>query len=134
MIQTLTRKQQIGLVKFYLTTHLDAHVISRFADSDDLNPNFVYARTKFHKNFILDGQRITPSTSLTPAPTSIVQMDLNNIRYVGQIFHVFIHKQAKAEESIRLLKATWFRRLKEANTTLGSIVCEMAPTICFTEY
>lgn len=116
MMQTLTREQQTALVEFYQNTYPDARIISRAAHSDDPNPNYVFGRAKFHKHIILDGRRITPSASLTHAPTSIVQMDLNNKRYVGQIFHVFTHKQPKIEKVVELLDVHWFCRLEEADT------------------
>jgi hypothetical protein len=118
VMKTLDRKDLAHLVSFYRSTYPTAHVTDHSTITDDYrNTNFVSNKAKSHSHLILDGRRITPSNSLKSAPNSIIQVQLDGKRYVGQMFSILTHRQPGVNKDEILLDVRWFKRLENINTT-----------------
>jgi hypothetical protein len=76
---------------------------------------YIFDRARFHSSIILDGRSITPSKQLTNSPTSIVQLDINGVRHVGQVFAIFSHQQPGISDISTWFNVRWFVRLRDAN-------------------
>ncbi|KAI5114857.1 hypothetical protein M0805_000189, partial [Coniferiporia weirii] len=116
IIKSLSIKTQAPLVEFYHETHPDAQVCSR---SSMLGPisNFLHKHANFHTFLVLNGWRITPSASTAKAPNSIVQIQFDNILYVGQVVAIILHSQSRIDNTSTVIHVHWFRRLQDVNTT-----------------
>ncbi|KAK6991660.1 hypothetical protein R3P38DRAFT_2473625, partial [Favolaschia claudopus] len=105
---------QLALLDYYNTTYPTAPIISRDADvAQDEEHHFLHGSVLVHPYFILDGRRITSSTSLTEASSSIVQLDADGTRYVGQVYDIITHRQPGLEKAHYLLNIRWMRRLTD---------------------
>lgn len=116
MRDTLTLELQRHVVRYYSETQPDALVCSRSTHIPGDDPNYLDSRATSHSHLILDGRRITPSKSVIKAPNSIIQIDLNGTRYVGQVIEIFSHKQDRVEGISILLYVKWFCRLSDVDT------------------
>ncbi len=84
MRNMLSVELQKRLVQHYHEVHPDTLVCSRTTRTPSLDPNYVDSRATSHSHLILDGCCTLPSKSTVKVPNSIIQMELNGIRYVGQ--------------------------------------------------
>ncbi|TDL17694.1 hypothetical protein BD410DRAFT_807179 [Rickenella mellea] len=106
--QHLTAELQDQLLDYYCETHPDAQIIARTAPST-ATTHFLLSQVKFFKSVVLDGRRITASLlSSSRSPESLVQIDLQGHRYVGQ--------QPGINGIAELLNVRWFRRLTDIDT------------------
>ncbi|KAF7372087.1 alcohol dehydrogenase [Mycena venus] len=105
---------QENLLEYYNTTYPDISIVSRAANiGTSQNHYFLHASAQVHPHIVLDGRRITSSTSLTEASSSIVQLDADGTRYVGQIYNIITHRQRGVERPQYLLDIRWMRRLTD---------------------
>ncbi|KAK6993189.1 alcohol dehydrogenase [Favolaschia claudopus] len=104
-------KYQNALLEYYNTTYPDIPIVARDAVAVDVQKEyFLHASAQVHPHVILDGRRVTSSTSLTQASSSIVQLDAAGTRYVGQVFDIITHRQPGVDKSQHLLYMGWMRR------------------------
>jgi hypothetical protein len=89
----LLPKDQCNLVKYYQITYPDACVIPRDTDTDTTDTNFLLSQSLTHKHLILDGHHILPFESLSNANSSIIQVDYDGTRYIGQLVKIISHNQ-----------------------------------------
>ncbi|KAJ7753057.1 hypothetical protein DFH07DRAFT_774194 [Mycena maculata] len=107
---------QHDILEYYNTTYPTLHIVDRAADVDHTtNPIFLHGTARVHTHFILDGRRITSSTSLDDASSSLVQLDADGTRYVGQVFNILTHHQQGLERPQCLLDVRWMRRLTDCD-------------------
>ncbi|KAJ7714112.1 hypothetical protein DFH07DRAFT_1016608 [Mycena maculata] len=107
---------QHDILEYYNTTYPTLHIVDRAADVDHTtNPIFLHGTARVHTHFILDGRRITSSTSLDDASSSLVQLDADGTRYVGQVFNILTHHQQGLERPQCLLYVRWMRRLTDCD-------------------
>ena len=119
VLKTLDNDQLKNLLEFYATTHPDAQVLSRYADTHNFDAaNFIHTRAKVHDHLILDGRKIVPSKSFKNSSSSIVQTKIDGTRYVGQVFSIITHKQTFVDKAETLLDISWFSPLIGMDTTL----------------
>ncbi|THH06302.1 hypothetical protein EW145_g4183 [Phellinidium pouzarii] len=104
---------------------LGAHIMKTLSDDLQMSLldyyNDVYPEADFHTYIIIDGRRITPSTSATKAPNSIIQTEFDGQVYAGQVISVLTHSQFRIAQSTTLLHVHWFRRLTEVDTSLWDL-------------
>ncbi|KAG1895251.1 uncharacterized protein F5891DRAFT_1194306 [Suillus fuscotomentosus] len=91
----LSHDQQHQLIIHYQNTNPQAHVVSVMtcASTENPDPNYLLTRANFHNYIILDGRCVASSSSLVKASNSIIQVDLNDTCYVGQVFTIISHSQ-----------------------------------------
>jgi hypothetical protein len=99
---------QRDLLDYYNLTYPTIPIISRAAATNGGAHFFLHGSAHVHPDFILDGRRITSST--TEASSSLVQLDAGGVRYVGQIYNIITHRQPGVEQPERLLDIRWMRR------------------------
>jgi hypothetical protein len=112
----LSAEDQRNLVEYYQTTYPDACVIPRDTDTDTADANFLLSRSLTHKHLILDGRRILPSESLSNANSSIIQVDYDGTRYVGQLVKIISHDQPQVARRHHFASVRWFKRLDNFDT------------------
>ncbi|KAG1881234.1 hypothetical protein F4604DRAFT_1922240 [Suillus subluteus] len=100
--------QQKYLLHFYQTAYLHAHIVSATSYSSS-SPNFLSSHAQFHNYAIVDGHHIVAFDSRVYAPNSIVQAEINNKRYVGQVHLIITHWQKGVDVDICLLEVHWFQ-------------------------
>ena len=111
-------------LQYYAGRYPEAEVVSHRAQLDHARPNFLTSHARFYSHFVLGGHRIVASDSLAYAPNSVIQVAFGAQRYVGQIFKILRHYQARlgADQSdsakTTLLYVKWFRRLQNAPSWL----------------
>lgn len=103
---------QESLVEYYRENYPQALVVSRGSDG-----NFLNAMAKFHSFITLDGRRIKPSLKAERAPNSIIQMQLGEELFVGQVTSVLSHRQDGIEGAITFLQVRWFRPYRAIDTS-----------------
>ncbi|KAG0707283.1 hypothetical protein DFH29DRAFT_995086 [Suillus ampliporus] len=83
----LSRNQQHQLIIHYQNTNPQACVVSVMtcASMENLDLNYLLTCANFHNYIILNGRRVASSSLLVKASNSIIQVDLNDTRYVGQV-------------------------------------------------
>ncbi|KAJ7470860.1 hypothetical protein FB451DRAFT_1472522 [Mycena latifolia] len=107
---------QRDILQYYRTTYPTIPILDRAAEiGDATNPIFLHGSVQVHRYFILDGRRITSSASLDDASSSLVQLDADGTRYVGQIFNILTHHQPGLETPQCLLDIRWMRRLTDCD-------------------
>ncbi|KAJ7434858.1 hypothetical protein FB451DRAFT_1466078 [Mycena latifolia] len=107
---------QRDILQYYRTTYPTIPILDRAAEiGNTTNPIFLHGSVQVHRYFILDGRRITSSTSLDDASSSLVQLDADGTRYVGQIFNILTHHQPGLETPQCLLDIRWMRRLTDCD-------------------
>ena len=78
-------------------------------------PNFLNQKAFFHKYVVIGSKRITPSTDHFRAPNAIIQSYIRGpqgaAKYVGQVFNVITHRQARNRVPVTLLQVRWLRPL-----------------------
>ncbi|KAF7359564.1 alcohol dehydrogenase [Mycena venus] len=117
--KTLPNKLQTQLLQYYHATYPSVCIVDRAADTTGLvDPQFLNSSASFHQHVVLDGRRIKPSTSLDEAPDSLVQLDLDGTRYVGQVYNILTHNQAGLEDRHHLLDVRWFERHGDFDTSI----------------
>jgi hypothetical protein len=85
------------------------------ASAENPDPNYLLTRVNFHNYIILNGRCVAPSLSLIKASNSIIQADLENTHYVGQVFAIMSHSQRRIERESVLLDVKWFHRKLDIN-------------------
>jgi hypothetical protein len=116
--KAIDRKQLHHLLVFYHTTHPEARVLDHATYVDDLeHANYLNIHARFHKYMFLQGRKISPSTSLSNACNSIIQVDFDGVLYAGQVFSVVTHHQPQVEKEEILFEVSWFERLEDADTS-----------------
>ncbi|KAF7372541.1 alcohol dehydrogenase [Mycena venus] len=114
VLKELPAPFQQDLLEYYNTTYPDISIVSRAADiGSSPNHHFLHGSAQVHSHIILDGRRITSSTSLTDASSSIIQLDADGTRYVGQIYNIITHRQPGIKQPQHLLDIRWMRRLTD---------------------
>ncbi|KAJ7858070.1 hypothetical protein B0H14DRAFT_2750017 [Mycena olivaceomarginata] len=106
---------QQNILEYYNATYPLVSIVARAADVADGENYFLHGSGQVHQDFILDGQRITSSTSLTNASSSIVQLDADGTRFVGQVYNIITHRQPGLDRPHHLLDIRWMRRLRDFN-------------------
>ncbi|KAJ7113122.1 hypothetical protein C8R44DRAFT_882146 [Mycena epipterygia] len=102
---------QRDILEYYNTTYPNIAIVARAAETgNSLNHFFLHASAQIHGHFILDGRRITSSTSFSNASSSLVQLDADGTRYVGQIYNIITHRQPGIDQPHFLLDMRWMRR------------------------
>ncbi|KAJ7844237.1 hypothetical protein B0H14DRAFT_2777033 [Mycena olivaceomarginata] len=96
---------QQNILEYYNATYPLVSIVARAADVADGENYFLHGSGQVHQDFILDGRHITSSTSLTNASSSIVQLDADGTRFVGQ---------ALIGHTISWI-SEWMRRLRDFN-------------------
>lgn len=106
---------QRDILEYYNMTYPTVPIISRAATITQPGDHFLHSSVQVHKYLILDGRRITSSTSLTDASSSLIQLDAGGTRYVGQIYNILTHRQPGLEQSHYLLDIRWLRRCSDVD-------------------
>ncbi|KAJ6455920.1 hypothetical protein C8R47DRAFT_1203769 [Mycena vitilis] len=102
---------QRDILDYYNTTYPTVPIIARNSPTTDHTQSFfLHGSTMVHSHFILDGRKITSSTSQTDASSSLIQLDAGSDRYVGQIYNILTHNQPGLEQPQRLLDVRWMKR------------------------
>jgi hypothetical protein len=106
---------QQNILEYYNATYPLVPIVTRAADVAVGENYFLHGSGQVHQDFILDGRRITSSTSLTNASSSIVQLDADGTRFVGQVYNIITHRQPGLDRPHHLLDIRWMRRLRDFN-------------------
>jgi len=101
---------QNDLLEYYNLTYPTIPIVSRAAETSSSNTYFIHGSAHVHAHFILDGRRITSSASQTDASSSLIQLDADGVRYVGQIYNIITHRQPGLNSPHYLLDVRWMRR------------------------
>ena len=113
--QNLSTSLHRILVAFYELRYPHANVVAWTARLPDKisSPNFLRNTAFFHKHLILDGRKITPSSSAFNAPNSIIQARYSSKKYVGQVQYILTHTQPGCGTNQPLLHVRWFEPLTQ---------------------
>ncbi|KZS99348.1 uncharacterized protein LAESUDRAFT_718710, partial [Laetiporus sulphureus 93-53] len=116
--QQLSRAQQKMLLQYYS----DHYPLVEIVDISTMSPQqgavFLTTTVYVHDYLVLDGRRITPSRGVGwKAPNSIIQINLGNTRYVGELRAIITHRQVNIQESQHLVHVEWFIDLANMDTS-----------------
>ncbi|KZP27743.1 hypothetical protein FIBSPDRAFT_886300 [Athelia psychrophila] len=106
--QTSDVDKQLSLGDARMTSLDPEHCV---VESDRTPPNFLVSHVRSYKHLILNGCHILPSKSLTRANNSIIQVDFDELHYVGQSIKIFAHEQPKVPGYNMLMSVCWFKRI-----------------------
>lgn len=110
---------QRDILEYYNTTYPTIPIVSRAADIANSSQSiFLHGSVQVHSHFILDGRRITSSSSQTGASSSLVQLDAGGVRYVGEVYNILTHRQPGLDRPNVLLDVRWMRRCVDFDTSV----------------
>ncbi|KAJ6546298.1 hypothetical protein DFH09DRAFT_1507848 [Mycena vulgaris] len=114
VLRELPLNLQRDILDYYNTTYPAIPVVDRAGQvASHADHFFLHGTSQVHSHLILDGRRITSSTSLETASGALVQLDAGGTRYVGQIFNILTHHQPGLKEPQHLLDVRWMRRVND---------------------
>ncbi|KAJ7231191.1 hypothetical protein C8J57DRAFT_1251282 [Mycena rebaudengoi] len=115
---------QGDILDYYNTTYPTIPIVAHAADTTNSpGPHiFLHGSALVHGHFILDGRRITSSTSETNTSSSLIQLDAGSTRYVGQIYNIITHKQPGLENPQFLLDVQWMKHLMTLTCLCGTSI------------
>lgn len=75
------------------------------------NPIFFSSKARFHRHFILDGRRITPtqSSSKTSASSALIKAVVDGRMCAGEVLVTFQHHQQLDTDAIYYIEVRWMK-------------------------
>ncbi|THH29183.1 hypothetical protein EUX98_g5001, partial [Antrodiella citrinella] len=120
--EELPAKLRQSLLSYYALKHPDEAISDPTAIvSDERSVNFLHGRINIHDHIIFDGHRISPASPNSKSPNSIIQVNFNHTRYVGEVNAIFTHRQpvhGSRTLMTSLLAVRWFSPLQDFDTSL----------------